>query len=78
MEEWTETFGRGEGALDFVLRGASWSRGNPRSLTLNKRAYDRGVVRTDYRGFRVVFQTSGAEGWRHAGAEWRGSRGGVR
>lgn len=64
VEEWTE-----EKAADFPgmyhVRGGSWGMGNPESFSLLTRTPDNPYVRHDWRGFRVVFQSSGAEGWRY-------------
>lgn len=66
--EWTESPINLENQSQVItLRGGSWTNSLPEHLSLMARDSDRGVVRMTKRGFRVVFQTSGAKGWRYGG-----------
>ncbi len=66
--EWTETpyNQRGEKHA-LVLRGGSWMDATRAGLALSFRDRDLGTVRMTKRGFRIVFQESGAAGWRYGG-----------
>jgi serine/threonine protein kinase/formylglycine-generating enzyme required for sulfatase activity len=64
--EWTETpFNQGEERHALVLRGGSWHDASREGLCLGFRDRDVATVRMTKRGFRVVFEESGAEGWRY-------------
>lgn len=66
--EWTETPVNLENQSRIItLRGGSWTNSQPDHLSLMARDSDRGEVRMTKRGFRVVFQRSGAKGWRYGG-----------
>ena len=67
--EWTETpYNQSNEAHTLVLRGGSWMDASRESLSLAFRDRDLGTQRMTKRGFRVVFQRSGAAGWRYGEA----------
>lgn len=66
VEEWTETLATTT-RQQYILRGGAWCTGTPLHTSLHRRGQDRAVVRHDQRGFRIVFQKSGAGGWRYSG-----------
>ncbi len=67
VDEWTDSHsGRFKG--HYIMRGGNWATGTPKETSLTIRVADRPAVRHDWRGFRVAFQPSGAEGWRYGGA----------
>lgn len=65
VEEWTDTVSASYPG-QYVLRGGSWASGTAEGVSVTFRVTDRPVVRLDWRGFRVAFQSTGAEGWRYA------------
>ncbi|HRH95384.1 MAG TPA: SUMF1/EgtB/PvdO family nonheme iron enzyme [Prosthecobacter sp.] len=66
--EWTETPINLENQSRIItLRGGSWTNSLPEHLSLMARDSDRGEVRMTKRGFRIVFQHEGAQGWRYGG-----------
>lgn len=66
--EWTESPINLENQSRIItLRGGSWMNALPEHLSLMARDSDRGEVRMTKRGFRVVFQPSGAPGWHYGG-----------
>ena len=64
VEEWTEEKAAAFPGM-YHIRGGSWGVGNAEGLSLLTRTPDSPYVRHDWRGFRVVFQPSGGEGWRY-------------
>lgn len=64
--EWTETpYNQDSEQHAIVLRGGSWMNATHDALSLSFRDRDLGTVRMTKRGFRIVFQESGAAGWRY-------------
>ncbi|MBL9157089.1 MAG: SUMF1/EgtB/PvdO family nonheme iron enzyme [Verrucomicrobiales bacterium] len=68
--EWTETpYNEGTEKHALVLRGGSWLDASREGLSPAFRDRDIGTVRMTKRGFRVVFQESGASGWMYGERE---------
>lgn len=49
----------------YAIRGGCWFDASREGVSLATRAIDSAEMRITKRGFRIVFQTAGAEGWRY-------------
>lgn len=49
----------------YAIRGGSWFDASREGVSLATRAIDSAEMRITKRGFRIVFQTAGAKGWRY-------------
>ena len=66
VEELTESEIKG-GRSGVTLRGGSWFDASREGQSLHHRYSDYPYLRNTYRGFRTVFQKSGASDWRYGG-----------